>query len=66
MVQGVWSYLDIVKVEWAGGGCAQAEFVFLLANLKPLCVPVHDEAGDASVSLSIKKSVRLYITEAHI
>lgn len=47
-------YLNIVKVERAGGGRAQAELVLLLANIKPLCVAVHDEAGDASVSLSIK------------
>lgn len=49
-------YLDVVKVEWAGGGCSQAELVLLLANLKPLCVPVYNEAGDASVSLPKHKS----------
>lgn len=54
-VQGVWRYLDIIKVERAGGGRAQAELVLLLADLEPLRVAVHDEAGDASVSLSIKR-----------
>ncbi len=70
MVQCVWWYLDIVKVERAGGGRAQAELVLLLADLKPLRVPVHDEAGDASVSLSIKREfgvfLHSYITDAHI
>jgi len=47
-------YLDVIEVERAGGGRTQTELVLLLADLKTLRVPVHDEAGDAFVSLSIE------------
>ncbi len=58
-VQGDRLYLDIVKGERAGGGRTQAELVLFLADLEPLCVLIHDEAGDASVSLSIKTYLRI-------
>ncbi|TNN83746.1 hypothetical protein EYF80_005922 [Liparis tanakae] len=50
-------YLDVIEVERAGGGRTQTELVLLLADLKPLRVPVHDEAGDAFVSLSMDTRV---------
>ena len=53
--QRVWLYLEIVKVERAGGGRPQAELVLLFADLEALGVPIHDEAGDAFVSLSITR-----------
>lgn len=55
-------HLDIVKVERAGAGGPQSELVLLLANLKPFGVSVHNETGDAFVSLETTKTRELIST----
>lgn len=45
------THLHVVEGQRAGGRGSQAQFILLPADVKPLRVSVHDEAGDSSVTL---------------
>lgn len=54
-------YLHVVKRDRAGGRCSDSQLVLLFPHVKPLCVAIHYEACNSSVSLGgIRNNQKLF------